>query len=58
MVEKEDVQNFLEQFHAKMNVFGIIYRDDRGKNRKTLEELGLCLRTDGLLLKVLLRMIM
>lgn len=39
MAEKEDVQSFLEQFHAKMKVFGIIYRDDRGKNRKTLEEL-------------------
>ena len=36
---KEEVQAFLEQFHANMNVFGIIYRDDRGKNRKTLEEL-------------------
>lgn len=39
MVGREDVQSFLEQFHAKMKVFGIIYRDDRGKNRKTLEEL-------------------
>ena len=39
MVEKEDVQIFLEQFHARMSVFGIIYRDDRGKNRKALEEL-------------------
>ena len=34
MVGREDVQSFLEQFHAKMKVFGIIYRDDRGKNRK------------------------
>jgi hypothetical protein len=36
---KEDVQSFLEQFHEKMKVFGIIYRDDRGKNQKALEEL-------------------
>lgn len=36
---KEEVQRFLDQFHAKMKVFGIIYRDDRGKNQKTLEEL-------------------
>ena len=36
---KDDVKSFLEQFHAKMKVFGIIYRDDRGKNQKTLEEL-------------------
>ena len=38
-VTKDDVQRFLEQFHTKMSVFGIIYRDDRGKNKKTLEEL-------------------
>jgi hypothetical protein len=31
---KDDVKSFLEQFHAKMKVFGIIYRDDRGKNQK------------------------
>lgn len=36
---KEDVQSFLDQFHEKMKVFGIIYRDDRGKNQKALEEL-------------------
>ena len=39
MTTREEVQNFLEQFHSKMKVIGIIYRDDRGKNRKTLEEL-------------------
>jgi hypothetical protein len=35
MVEREEVQRFLEQFHTKMKVFGILYRDDRDKNRKT-----------------------
>ena len=39
ILTKEDVQSFLEQFHEKMKVFGIIYRDDRGKNQKALEEL-------------------
>lgn len=39
MATKDDVQNFLEQFHEKMKVFGIIYRDDRGKNQRTLEDL-------------------
>ena len=39
MVTKEDVQRFLNQFHEKMKVYGIIYRDDRGKNQKALEEL-------------------
>lgn len=39
MITKEEVQKFLSQFHEKMKIFGIIYRDDRGKNQKTLEEL-------------------
>lgn len=29
----------MNQFHTKMNIYGILYRDDRGKNQKTLEEL-------------------
>ena len=37
MITKEEIQNFLNQFHQKMKVFGIIYRDDRGKNQETLE---------------------
>lgn len=39
MISKDEVQRFLDQFHAKMKVFGIIYRDDRSKNQQTLEEL-------------------
>lgn len=39
MITKEEVQAFLNQFHTKMNIYGILYRDDRGKNQKTLEEL-------------------
>ena len=39
VLTKEDVQKFLDQFHSEMKVFGIIYRDDRGKNQKALEEL-------------------
>lgn len=39
MISKEDIERFLDQFNAKMKVFGIIYRDDRGKNTQTLEEL-------------------
>ena len=39
MTTKDEVQKFLVQFHQKLKVFGIIYRDDRGKNQKTLEEL-------------------
>lgn len=39
MITIEEVQKFLNLFHEKMKIFGIIYRDDRGKNQKTLEEL-------------------
>ena len=38
-ITSDDVQCFLEQFHEKMRIFGILYRDDRGKNQKALEEL-------------------
>ena len=36
---KEDVQRFLNQMKEKIKVFGIIYRDDRGKNVQTLSDL-------------------
>ena len=39
MITKADVQRFLNQFHEKMKIYGILYRDDRGKNQSTLEEL-------------------
>lgn len=39
IVKRDDVQLFLDQFHTKMRVFGIIYRDDRGKNQEALEKL-------------------
>ena len=39
ILTKEEVQSFLEQFHAKMKVYDILFRDDRGKNKKNLEEL-------------------
>lgn len=34
-----EVESFLRRFVAKVKVFGLIFRDDRGKNRKTLFEL-------------------
>ena len=39
MVAKEDVEVFLKQFHQKLKVFNIIFRDDRGKNTQTLADL-------------------
>lgn len=41
MVGIDDVKSFLEQFNIKAQVFGIIFRDDRQKNRETLLELGI-----------------
>lgn len=39
MTSRGDVELFLDSFRAKMKSFGILYRDDRGKNQKALEEL-------------------
>lgn len=39
MVTKEQVESFLAELHTKMKIFGIIFRDDRGKNRETLQQL-------------------
>ena len=39
MVTKDEVQQFLNQLKEKIKVFGIIFRDDRGKNLQTLAEL-------------------
>lgn len=39
MATKEEVEAFLKQFHQKLEIFQIIFRDDRGKNAQTLAEL-------------------
>ena len=39
MINKEQVESFLDELHTKMKIFGILFRDDREKNRKTLQEL-------------------
>ena len=39
MATKEEVQSFLNQMKEKIKVFGIIYRDDRGKNAQALVDL-------------------
>lgn len=36
MVTVDEVKAFLDQFNVKAQVFGIRFRDDRGKNRETL----------------------
>ncbi|SJZ51579.1 hypothetical protein SAMN04488128_101553 [Chitinophaga eiseniae] len=39
-----EVAQFLRAFHQKMSIWGVIYRDDRGKNGRTL--LALEMRPD------------
>jgi hypothetical protein len=41
MVTREDVRAFLEQFNIKAQVFGILFRDDRPKNRQALLQLDI-----------------
>ena len=41
MVTIEEVGAFLEQFNTKVQVFGILFRDDRQKNRETLQVLDI-----------------
>lgn len=39
MATREEVERFLNNFHAKLKVFHIIFRDDRGKNAQALADL-------------------
>ena len=39
MATREDVERFLSSFQAKLSIFRIIFRDDRGKNTQALAEL-------------------
>ena len=41
MIEAEDVRRLLAQFNAKVKVYGILFRDDRGKNREALQILDI-----------------
>ena len=39
MTSEAEVEQFLKDFHQKLRVFEIIFRDERGKNKKTLIDL-------------------
>ncbi len=41
MTTQEDVEKFLEQFRVKMEIWGILFRNDRGKNIQTLIDLNI-----------------
>lgn len=36
MATKEEVQAFLQNFKAKLSIWGVVFRDERGKNFQTL----------------------
>lgn len=39
MADQHEIQAFLRDFHVKMNIWGVVVRDDRGKNTQTLLDL-------------------
>jgi hypothetical protein len=39
MISKEEVEQYLNDFKIKLDLIGIIFRDDRGKNAQTLSDL-------------------
>jgi len=39
MVKASEVVQFLKEFHDKMEVWDVLYRDDRGKNSQALADL-------------------
>ncbi len=39
MADKHEVKLFLEELRTKIEIFGILFRDDRGKNQQTLATL-------------------
>ena len=41
MIDRYDVEIFLNDFKFKLDYFGILFRDDRSKNTLTLSELGI-----------------
>ena len=41
MATRLEVQRFLRTFHAKLKVFDILFRDDRGKNQEALFDLDI-----------------
>ncbi len=51
MATKEAVQNFLSEFFGKLNVFEILFRDDRGKNSAALAELEITANTRTKIIK-------
>ena len=53
MITHEDVEKFLNDLNIKISVFGIIFRDDRGKNLQTLLDLEITPKTREDIIKTL-----
>lgn len=41
MPTKEEVNAFLQQFHSRMKIWNVVFRDDRSKNVQALIDLGI-----------------
>ena len=41
MPTEEEVHAFLQQFHARMKIWNVLFRDDRTKNAQALSVLGI-----------------
>lgn len=41
MATHREVETFLAEFHSKMRIWDVLYRDDRSKNTQTLADLEL-----------------
>lgn len=39
MVPKQEVETYLKELKVKIEIFGILFLDDRGKNQQTLHDL-------------------
>ena len=52
-ITNKDVETFLTDLNIKISVFGIIFRDDRGKNMQTLLDLEITPKTREDIIKTL-----
>lgn len=39
MVSKQEVESYIKELKVKMEIFGMLFLDDRGKNQQTLHDL-------------------
>lgn len=53
MISLQHVRTFLNDFHVKLDVWDVVYRDDRGKNSQTLADLEIRSADRDLALKAL-----